>query len=633
MSSVDGLVTGLDTTSIISQLMAAERIPQNQLLAKQATAKAEGSVLSGIRSRYDAVKAAAQKLKSSSDWAKLTATSSSDLVSVTADTGSITGSVSFTVTQRASAKSIYSTQTVSSLDAVVASGGSVFSARDHSSLGFSKLSGTGLAVGPQDFQVTQESNAAVKAAGSALPSTATIDATNDGLVLSVNGTSHSLTLTHGTFSTATDLANSVRDAVSAVPGLTTQLDVLINPLGQLEFVTKREGSAASVQLTGGTATTVLGMTTDAVAATGVDGVVSVNGVATTISNTDSGTVVSLGAGTGTISATLSGGLRLGTAAVEQVSYGTGSLQEVVSAINGAGGSGTKASIVQVAANSYRLQLTATETGASSAIDVNLAEFTGLTGFTTLSNGADASIQVAGMTPYSITSSTDTFKDVMPGVDITLNGTPVGSVTVNATRDVSAIADQLSGLVSAVNGVLGDMDSATSYDATNNTGSILTGNGTIRRARDALVESLVQTVAGSSLGSVGSAGVSIQKDGTFKFDSAAFTKQYEADPSEVERLFVAPTGSSNTGAIDRILSEVDSATAFGSGYIRSAEDSANARVLSLQDSISGWDIRLASREKLLRGIYTRLETNLSRLQSQSTWLSGQIATLSTPSSGK
>jgi len=317
--------------------------------------------------------------------------------------------------------------------------------------------------------------------------------------------------------------------------------------------------------------------------------------------------------------------------VEQVSYGTGSLQEVVAAINGAGSSGTKASIVQVAANSYRLQLTATETGAASALDVDLTEFTGLTGFTTLSNGADASIQIEGLNPYTITSSSDTFQDVMPGVDITLKGTPAGTVTVNASRDVDTIADQLAGLVTAVNGVLDDIDAATSYDTTNNKGSILTGNSTVRRARDALVGSLLQTVAGSSLGTVGLAGVSIQKDGSFKFDRDAFIKQYDANPAEVERLFVAPVGSTDKGAIDRILSEVDSATAFGSGYIRSAEDAANARVTSLQDSISGWDIRLASREKLLRGVYTRLETNLSQLQSQSTWLSGQIASLSNTTS--
>ena len=633
MSSVDGLVTGLNTTSIISQLMAAERIPQNQLRVKQSTAKAEGSALSAIRSRYDAVKTAAQKLKTPADWSKLSATSTSDLVEVSADKGSLTGAVSFTVTQRASAKSIYSTQTVASLDAVVAAGGSVFSARDYAALGFSDLSATGLAVGPQTFQVTQESNAAVKAGDTALAATSTIDATNDGLTLSVNGTSHSLTLTHGSFTTAADLATAVRDSVSAVPGLSADLDVLVNPLGQLEFVTKREGSAASLQLTGGTATSALGMTTDVAAATGVDGIVVANGVSTTVTNTDEGTVVSVGAGVGSISATLSGGLRLGTASVDQVSYGTGTLQEVVSAINGAGSSGTKASIVQVAPNSYRLQLTATETGAASAIDVNLAEFTGLTGFTTLSNGADASIQISGMTPYSITSSTDTFKDVMPGVDITLKGAPVGAVTVNASRDSGTIADQLGALVSAVNGVLGDIDTASAYDTTNNKGSILTGNSTVRRARDALVSSLVQSVAGSSLGTVGLAGVAIQKDGTFKFDRSAFLTQYEADPTEVERLFVAPTGSTDTGAIDRVLSEVDSATAFGSGYIRSAEDSANARVVSLQESIGGWDIRLASREKLLRGIYTRLETNLSQLQSQSTWLAGQISSLSTSSSGK
>ena len=37
MASVDGLVSGLDTTTIISQLMQLERQPQSRLKTKQAT--------------------------------------------------------------------------------------------------------------------------------------------------------------------------------------------------------------------------------------------------------------------------------------------------------------------------------------------------------------------------------------------------------------------------------------------------------------------------------------------------------------------------------------------------------------------------------------------------------------------
>ncbi len=53
---------------------------------------------------------------------------------------------------------------------------------------------------------------------------------------------------------------------------------------------------------------------------------------------------------------------------------------------------------------------------------------------------------------------------------------------------------------------------------------------------------------------------------------------------------------------------------------------------LADRITGWDDRLAARRESLQRIYTTLETSLSSLQSQSSWLAAQIAQLTSDSSG-
>lgn len=630
MSSVDGLITGLDTTSIINQLLAAERIPQNQLLVQQATAEARADVFADLRGRYDAVRTAAQALDLPDDWSALAATSSSELVTVDAGSGTITGALSFTVLQRATGHTVYSTDTLSSLDDVVAAGGSVFSARDFAPLGFSDLAASGLAVGAQTFEVTQESNAAVKPGDTALADGVVIDGTNDTVEISVNGTAHTLSIAHGTYDTADDLVTAVRDAFDAVIGLDDDLVVTKNPVDQLEFLTVREGSAATLQITGGTALTDLGLTVDGAAITGTDAIVSVNGTDTTITNTDAGTQVVLGAGVGSITATLSGGLRLGTADVEQVSFGNGTLGEVVTAINGAGNSGTKAAVVQVAAGQYRLQLSSTATGSSAAIDLDLGQFTGLTGFTTLSSGQDAQVQIEGLNPYTVASATDTFVDLIPGVDVTLSGVPTGSVTIDVTRDSGALADRVDALVKAINGVVEGLAQSSAYDSDENSASLLTGNSTIRRALDELTRAVINPVAGASLGSVGLTGLTINNDGTFSFDKAVFAAAYDADPAAVERVYSVPFGSDDESAIGRILAEVDDATAFGTGYLRSAEDAEKARVEDLTDSIGKWDARLEIRERVLRATYTRLETALAQLQSQSTWLAGQIGSLPSPS---
>ena len=627
MSSVDGLITGLDTTAIIGQLLAAERIPQNQLKAQQALSEARADVFADLRGRYDAVRSAAEALELPDDWAALSATSSDDLVGVDAGSGSITGAISFTVIQRAQGNTVYSTDTLSSLDAVVAAGGSVFSARDFTSLGFSDLDGTGLAVGVQNFAVTQASNSAVKVGDTALADGVVIDGTNNTIDISVNGVSQTLTVAQGTYATKDDLVTAVRNSFDAVIGLDDVLTVSKNPVDQIEFVTVREGSAATVQITGGTALTDLGLSVDVAANVGTDGIISVNGVDTTVTNTDADTQVVLGAGVGSITATLSGGVRVGTADVEQVSFGNGTLTEVVTAINGAGSSGTNAAIIQVAEGQYRLQLSSTETGATSAIDLDLAQFTGLSGFTTLTTGQDAQVQIAGTNPYTVSSSSDTFIDLIPGVDVTLAGTPTGTVTIDVTRDSGALADRVETLVSAINDVVGALAASSKYDAETDSAALLTGNATIRRALDELTRSLIEPVAGAALGSVGLTGLTIKNDGTFEFDRKVFLDAYEADPTAVERVYSVPFESTDVSAMGRVLDEIEDATAFGTGYLRSAEDAEKARVEDLNTSIARWDQRLEIRERVLRATYTRLETALAQLQAQSNWLAGQVAGLS------
>ena len=56
------------------------------------------------------------------------------------------------------------------------------------------------------------------------------------------------------------------------------------------------------------------------------------------------------------------------------------------------------------------------------------------------------------------------------------------------------------------------------------------------------------------------------------------------------------------------------------------ESQEATVRDLADRISGWDDRLASRRAALERQYAVLETTLSRLSAQGSYLASQIAAL-------
>jgi len=96
---IDGLATGLDTTSIINSLMQIEAGPQTLLKAKQTTASAVVTALQGINVRFASLATAAESAATASNWTSFKATSSSSSATATAGTAATAGSISFSVDQ------------------------------------------------------------------------------------------------------------------------------------------------------------------------------------------------------------------------------------------------------------------------------------------------------------------------------------------------------------------------------------------------------------------------------------------------------------------------------------------------------------------------------------------------------
>jgi len=53
---------------------------------------------------------------------------------------------------------------------------------------------------------------------------------------------------------------------------------------------------------------------------------------------------------------------------------------------------------------------------------------------------------------------------------------------------------------------------------------------------------------------------------------------------------------------------------------------NAAITGLNEQVASWDVRLDLRKTALERQWSALEVSLSKLQSQSSWLSGQLAGL-------
>ncbi|HEY6795727.1 MAG TPA: flagellar filament capping protein FliD [Kineosporiaceae bacterium] len=208
-----------------------------------------------------------------------------------------------------------------------------------------------------------------------------------------------------------------------------------------------------------------------------------------------------------------------------IDVGTGSLSDVVSAVNSSN-TGLTATAVRTAPGEYRLQVTSKSTGAASSFTLDGLD--GFAGTAVLTQGSDARISVGTNpdTAYTVTSTTNTFSDLVPGLAFTVSRLESG-VTVAAKADGNAIADKVSKLVDATNGILTDIASKTSYNATTKTGGPFTGETTVR----SLQQNLLSAVSLSN-----APGVSLTRDGKLTFDRSAFLSAYSADPTAVAHAF-------------------------------------------------------------------------------------------------
>ena len=542
--AIQGLVSGINTSQVISALMLAYQQPQTDLINQQSAVQSQIADWQDLNSKLAALQTAADAINTTQDWNLVTASSSnSSVATATGGTGASSGSISFTVNQLAAADTLASSGTVSSTSNVVTSASDFLLSQGGGTLGFSSLgAGSGLQLGSHTITVTQASAAASVTGGSALSGNTTIQAgVNDTFTATIDGVGYAYTLAAGSYTPA-GLATALAQASGGA------LNATVNAAGEIQVATTEQGSAATLQITGGTALTSLGLSAMGSAVTGTDGIVTVDGTANTLTSLKAGNAVSLTSGTGgTVSGVLSGGVSTGTVTATNVSTGNGSLSSVVSAINNAN-TGITATAVQTGASSYVLQLASKTTGVASNLSVDTTAFSSssLGALNTITAGADAKLSVGGSNGYTVDSASNTVTGLLPGVSINLVSTSASPVTVTSSPDSSTASSRVQALVTAANNALSTIQKYAGYNASTKTGGPLMGNPTITAIQQQILSSVAEAVGPNGLSS-GTVGVSIDsKTGQIDFNSTTFTSAYQANPSGVASLFsqggtLAPAG--------------------------------------------------------------------------------------------
>jgi flagellar capping protein FliD len=315
--------------------------------------------------------------------------------------------------------------------------------------------------------------------------------------------------------------------------------------------------------------------------------------------------------------------------------GTGSLTDAAAAIN-ASSLGLTAAVVEISPTEFALQVNSKTSGAAGEFSLTGAGTFGVT-----TQAGDAELRIgSGPGAYSVYSATNSFASVMTGATITVSkANPGVPVTVSVNSDPDAVAAKMQTLVDAVNSALTQVKTYTN-NAKGSTAA-LKGDYSVAQLAGQLLDAVSFAIGAD--GSPAQVGFQLSKDGKITFDKAKFLTALKDDPVKAQRMVA---GTAASAGVDGVAGTADDVAATGIsgrllGVAKAASDSAtgslvkmaegqDSMVKDITDRIEAWDLRLAKRKEALTRQFTAMETALSSLKNQSTWLAGQLNSLSSSS---
>jgi flagellar hook-associated protein 2 len=310
-----------------------------------------------------------------------------------------------------------------------------------------------------------------------------------------------------------------------------------------------------------------------------------------------------------------------------------SLEGLRDAINAKAEIGVTASIVNDGgASPNRLVLSSTQTGAASSMRIavtdtvpavlpadltklqGLLNHNGVTGLQQTSAASNAALTVNGI---AITSATNTVKEAVQGVTMTLAKTGLSTLTVS--RDTASVESAVGAFVTAYNSLQSTATQLTRYDVAKKSGAALVGDSTLRSIQTS-IRSALNTPQGGALKVLSSVGVSFQKDGTIAFDAAKLKTAFASDREAVVELFAGTGG--NTGIGTQVAALVETFTG-STGKLSNATAGVNATLKALDTRYAATEVSVEAKVARYRAQFTQLDLLMSRMNSTASYLTQQF----------
>ncbi len=456
-----------------------------------------------------------------------------------------------------------------------------------------------------------------------------------------------------------DIKSIVSQLVALEKAPLQQLDIKsatiqtrISAFGQIKSLVSPLSDAASKlnSLTTWNAVATSSSNTKAVSATAIGGT-----AATTFSvevqalakpqDTASASILPVGSAVGAGTLRLTAGVWTPPAGITPASFAPGTatpvditvtatdkLTDIASKINGSG-AGVTATVL-TDASGERLLLRSKSTGEVGGFqlsvptdaDGNPNDAAGLSrtvvGTTFTQYGADAEATINGI---PVTSSTNTFANVVSGVSLTVGEVTSSAVTVGVTKDMSAITGAIDAFVKAYNTLNESLNELTKYDPSNKSAGILQGDSTAVGLQSALRGVLQSGTVGSAFSRLADIGVTQQLGGNLAVNSTKLNAALDTQLEDVKSLFRADNGNPLTNGVTQKFKAFTAGLLATDGFFTSKDASLKRSLDATAKDKVRVNEKVARVEAALNRRYSALDAQVASLSALNAYVSQQVTT--------
>jgi flagellar hook-associated protein 2 len=320
-------------------------------------------------------------------------------------------------------------------------------------------------------------------------------------------------------------------------------------------------------------------------------------------------------GVGTLSMTIDG-----TTVNLAIADGNNSLRDIRDAIN-ASALDIQAAVVQDG-GAWRLLLSSGKSGSEGVmtvtVDGTLDARLASAAMDETTAAQDANYSVNGL---DLTSTSNTVTDVLPGLTLELKGTTTTPATLSVGTNADALGERLARVVTAYNGLVGNMKKLGAASPDGLTSGPLVGDAGLRSLQGSVLgifgRNLSTDHAGNPFRNLAALGIQTSLSGEASLDMTKLRAALAQDREGVEEL-VAAFGASFSNALDTYEG--------GSGVFGYRSEQLNAELKRIRGDREALERRLGALQERLSKRFGALDSLVSQFNSTSNYLAQQLASL-------